>query len=189
VLCRQDRDLHARARRFIVPTFDEFAMFPPADTRTPITVRRESPMLLPVLTAGWEDDGAGSIHCRQRIEGRQLMSLQQVALGTLANAGRALSPAADRKGQVKYDGDILHIIEQYPGCDDAHVLAFLCARVHWFGRGTLIHKVFSPSLSTVRAAGRRLEVAGKIKAKVDHSQHHQLLRFYPNTPVWARRGP
>jgi hypothetical protein len=146
-------------------------------------------MVLPVLTEGSEDDGAGGIHCRQRIEERRLMGFQQVAVGTPANAGRVLSSAPDRKGQVKYDGDILHIIEQYPGCDDAHVLAFLRARVHWFGRGTLIHKVFSPSLSTVHAAVRRLEVAGKIKLKVDHSQHHQLLRFYPNTAVWARKLP
>ena len=146
-------------------------------------------MLLPVVTVRWEDDGAGSIHCRRGIEGRLLMSSQQVRVGALANAGRALSPAPDRKGQVKYDGDILHIIEQYPGCNDAHVLAFLCARVYWFGRGTLIHKIFSPSLSTVHAAGRRLEVAGKIKTKVDHSQQRHLLRFYPNTPIWARHLP
>ncbi|HLH98506.1 MAG TPA: hypothetical protein VKW08_25640 [Xanthobacteraceae bacterium] len=117
------------------------------------------------------------------------MSFQQVAVETLANAGRALSPAPDRICQVKYDGDILHIVEQYPGCDDAHVLAFLCARVTWFGRGTLIHKVFSPSLRTVHAAGRRLEIAGKIKTKVEHSEHRRLLRFYPNTPVWARNPP
>ena len=115
------------------------------------------------------------------------MSLQQVAVGTLANAGRALSPAAHRQDQVKYDGDILHIIKQYPGCDDAHVLAFLYARVHWFGRGTLIHKVFRPSLGTVHAAGRRLEAAGKIKTRGDHAQHHEALRFYPNTPLWARQ--
>jgi hypothetical protein len=161
-------------------------------------------MLLPVVTVRWGDDGAGSIHCRRRIEGRVptqggrsmrgapfrwahelLMSFQQIAVGAPADPGRALSPAPDRKAQVKYDGDILHIIKQYPGCNDARVLAFLRARVHWFGRGTLIHKVFRPSLSTVHAAGRRLEMAGKIKTKVDDSQHHQMLRFYPNTPVWA----
>jgi hypothetical protein len=146
-------------------------------------------MLLPVLTAGWEDDGVGSIRGRQCVEGRLLMSFQQVAVETFANASRVLSPASDRKGHVKDDGDILHIIEQYPGCDDAQVLAFLCARVAWFGRGTLIHKVFGPSLRTVHAAGRRLEVAGKIKTEVEHSQHRQLLRFYPNTRVWARKPP
>ena len=86
---------------------------------------------------------------------------------------------------MKYDRDILHIIEQYPGCDDARVLAFLRARVHWFGRGTLIHSVFRPSLSTVHAAGRRLKAAGKINSKVDHSEHRQLLWFYPNTLIWA----
>jgi hypothetical protein len=127
----------------------------------------------------------GSIRDRRRAEGRLSMSVQDVVVGSLANAGRVLSPAADRKGHVKYDSDVLHIIEQYPGCNDAHVLAFLWERVHWFGRGTLIHKVFRPSLSTVRAAGRRLEVAGKIKTKVDRSQHHPLLWFRPNTPVWA----
>jgi hypothetical protein len=134
-----------------------------------------------VPTQGGRSTRGTSLRLTQEL----LMSFQQVAVGALANAGRALSPAPDRKGQVKYDGDVLHIIEQYPGCNDAHVLAFLRERVHWFGRGTLIHKVFRPSLSTVHAAGRRLEVAGKIKTKVDHSQHHQLLRFHPNTPLWA----
>lgn len=108
------------------------------------------------------------------------------AQGAAADAGRARSPAPDRKGQVKYDGDILHIIEQYPGCDDAHVLAFLCERVHWLGRGTFFHKVFRPSRRTVHAAGRRLEAAGRIMTKVD-AQPQELLRFYPNTPVWARQ--
>ena len=142
-------------------------------------------MLLPVVTVRWEDDGAGSIHCRRGIEGRLLMSSQQVRVGALANAGRALSPAPDRKGQVKYDGDILHIIKQYPGCDDAQVLAFLRTRVHWFGRGTLIHRIFRPSLRTVHAAGRRLETAGKVRIKADPSQRPQSLRFYPNNPFWA----
>jgi hypothetical protein len=122
-----------------------------------------------------------------------LTSFLQVAVGALANADPLLSPAPDRKWQVKYDRDILHIIEQYPGCNDARILAFLRARVHWFGRGTLIHNVFRPSLSTVHAAGRRLKAAGKIKSKADHSAQHRALRFYPNTNVWAdtqlRTGP
>jgi len=113
------------------------------------------------------------------------MSFQQVSVGAPANAGRALSPAPDRKALVKYDGDVLHIIKQYPGCNDASVLAFLRARVPWFGRGTLIHKVCRPSLSTVHAAARRLELAGKIKIKVDRSQQRQMLVFYPNNPFWA----
>src|SRR5579871_3206630 len=110
-------------------------------------------MLPPVSRAGWESDGAGSIHCRQCGERQLPMSSQQVAVETLANADPALSPVPDSRRQTRYDGDILHIVEQYPGCDDARILAFLCARVVWFGRGTLIHKFFSPSLRTVHAAG------------------------------------
>lgn len=118
-----------------------------------------------------------------------LMSFQQIAAGAPADAGRELSAAPDRKAQVKYDDDVLHIIKQYPGCNDAGVLAFLRARVRWFGRGTLIHKLFRPSLGVVHAAGHRLEIAGKIKTKVDHSQQQQqMLRFYPNNPLWADAG-
>ena len=113
-----------------------------------------------------------------------LLSFHQVAVGP-ASSGRALDPAPDRAARAKYDGEVLHIIKQYPGCNDARVLAFLRARVHWFGRGTLIHKVFRPSLGTVHAAGRRLEIAGKIKIKVDQSHHHRMLRFYPNNRIWA----
>jgi hypothetical protein len=114
-----------------------------------------------------------------------LMSFQQVSVGAPANAGRALGAAPDRKPLVKYDGDVLHIIKQYPGCNDASVLAFLRARVHWFGRDTLIHNVCRPSLGTVHAAGRRLEVAGSIKIRVERSQQGDVLRFYPNTPFWT----
>jgi hypothetical protein len=114
-----------------------------------------------------------------------LTSFQEIAVGTPENAGRAFSPAPDRKAQPKYDGDILHIVQQYPGCHDARVLAFLRSRVHWFGRGTLFNKVFRPSLGTVHAAGRRLEIAGMIKTKVDRSEHRQMLRFYPNNRMWA----
>jgi hypothetical protein len=114
-----------------------------------------------------------------------LVSVQEISVGAPSSAGRALSPASDRKVLVKYDGDVLHIIKQYPGCNDASVLAFLRARVHWFGRGTLIHNVCRPSLGTVHAAGRRLELAGKIKIRVDRSQQREMLRFYPNTPFWA----
>jgi hypothetical protein len=111
------------------------------------------------------------------------MSVQQISVGTPGHVVQDLSHAPDRQAPARHDGDILHIIKQYPGCNDAQVLAFLRARVHWFGRGTLIHKVFRPSLRTVRAAGRRLETAGEIK--VDPSQHPRLLRFYPNNPFWA----
>ena len=114
-----------------------------------------------------------------------LTSFEQIAVWPPAKAGRALSRAPDRKPQVKYDGQVLHIVEQYPGCNDACVLAFLRTRVHWFGRDTLVDKIFRPSLATIHAAGRRLEVAGKIKIKVDRSSHRQGLRFYPNNPVWA----
>lgn len=113
-----------------------------------------------------------------------LTSFQQVSVEAPAIFARALSPAPNRKALVKYDGDVVHIIKQYPGCSDTQVLAFLCARVHWFGRGTLIDKVFRPALATVHAAGRRLEAAGEIKTKVDPSQDRQGLRFYPNNPLW-----
>jgi hypothetical protein len=112
-----------------------------------------------------------------------LMSFQQMSVGAPTHLIRDLKRASDRQAPAKHDGDILHIIKQYPGCDDAQILAFLRARVHWFGRGTLIHKVFRPSLRTVHAAGRRLEIAGKIK--VNQSQHPEMLRFYPNNPFWA----
>jgi hypothetical protein len=114
-----------------------------------------------------------------------LTGSQQVSVGAPSHAGRALSRAPDRKARAKYDGDVLHIIKQYPGCNDASVLAFLRARVHWFGRGTLIHNVCRPSLGTVHAAGRRLELAGNIKIRVDRSQQRDMLRFYPNSPFWA----
>ena len=114
-----------------------------------------------------------------------LANFQQIALLAPPTLTRALGPAAGRNTVAKHDGDILHIIKQYPGCSDAQVLAFLRARVHWFGRGTWIGKVFRPSLGTVHAAGRRLDAAGEIKTKVDRSQHHQALRFYPNTPLWS----
>ena len=114
-----------------------------------------------------------------------LMSFLQVAAGASASAERLRITTPDRKGQVKYDRDMLHIIEQYPGCSDARVLLFLRARVHWFGRGTLIHNIFRPSLGAVHAAGRRLEAAGRIKSREDRSEHRQSLRFYPNTRIWA----
>jgi hypothetical protein len=122
-----------------------------------------------------------------------LTSVQRVSVEAPANPGRVISRAPDRQARVKqgratYDGDILHIIKQYPGCDDAYVLAFLRARVRWFGRGTLIDSVFAPSLSTVHAAGRRLEIAGEIKVKMERSQQREALRFYPNNPLWPDTG-
>ncbi|HEY1543854.1 MAG TPA: hypothetical protein VGG01_15695 [Xanthobacteraceae bacterium] len=117
-----------------------------------------------------------------------LTSFQQISVETPANLARVLSPAPDNKAVVKYDGDILHIIKQYPGCSDTQVLAFLRVRVHWFGRGTLINNVFRPSFATVHAAGRRLESAGEIKTKKDPSLHRPGLRFYPNNPLWPDTG-
>ncbi len=114
-----------------------------------------------------------------------MTSFVQIAAWPLAKAGRARSLAPDRKPQVKYDRHVLHIVEQYPGCHDARVLAFLLTRVQWFGRDTLIDRIFRPSLATVRAAGRRLEAAGKIKITADKSSHRDTLRFYPNNAVWA----
>ncbi len=114
-----------------------------------------------------------------------LIGLQQFAVAAPSNSDRALSSASDRTTPVKYDADVLHIIKQYPGCNDASVLAFLRARVDWFGRGTLIHTVCRPSLGTVHKAGRRLERDGKVKIKVDRSQQREVLRFYPNSPFWA----
>ena len=122
-----------------------------------------------------------------------LTSVQQVSVEAPAHPGRAVSRAADRRAGAKlaranYDGDVLHIIKQYPGCDDAYVLAFLRTRVHWFGRGTLIDGVFRPSLGTVHAAGRRLETAAEIKIKAEPSPHREALRFYPNNPLWPDSG-
>src|SRR6185503_14226425 len=130
------------------------------------TIRHESPMLRSAV------DCAMGIHCRRRVvdafRGRSddsmrvaslrrahelLTGFQQISVEAPATAARALSAAPDRKAVVKYEGDVLHIIKQYPGCSDAQVLAFLRARVHWFGRGTLLDKVFRPSLATVHAAG------------------------------------
>jgi len=114
-----------------------------------------------------------------------LTSVQPIVAEAPADAGRALSLVPDRNAQPKYDGDILHIIKQYPGSSDARVLAFLRTRAHWFGRGTLLNKIFRPSLGTIHAAGRRLEAAGMIKTKVDPAEPRRLLRFYPNNRLWA----
>jgi hypothetical protein len=137
------------------------------------------------------------------VEGWLLTSVPRISVEAAADLGRAVSRAPDRQIDVKevgvrqvgvkqvggkYDGDIAHIIKQYPGCDDAYVLAFLRTRVHWFGRGTLIDGVLRPSLRTVHAAGRRLEIAGEIKIKAEPSQHRAALRFYPNNPLWPDTG-
>jgi hypothetical protein len=146
------------------------------------------------------------------VEGWLLTSVPHISVEAPADLGRAISRAPDRQvggkqvgvtqvgvtqvgKQVgvkqaggKYDGDIAHIIKQYPGCDDAYVLAFLRTRVHWFGRGTLIDGVLRPSLRTVHAAGRRLEIAGEIKIKAEPSQQREVLRFYPNNPLWPDTG-
>ena len=116
------------------------------------------------------------------------MRFRQTSVGAPAEYGRVLSLVPNRKAQARYDGDVLHIIKQYPGSGDARVLAFLRTRVHWFGRGTLLNKLFRPSLRTVHAAGRRLEIAGEIKTEVDRSQHRTILRFYPNNRLWADIG-
>jgi hypothetical protein len=113
-----------------------------------------------------------------------LAGFQQRPVEGAVRLVRALSAAPDRTALTKYDGDILHIIKQYPGCSDVQVLAFLCARVHWIGRGTFINRIFQPSLDAVHAAGRRLEIAGEIKIRVDRSQHRDALRHYPNNPLW-----
>lgn len=89
-----------------------------------------------------------------------------------------------RKSLAQYDGAVLHIIQQYPGCDDARILAFLRTRVDWFGRGTMIDKLFRPSLRTVRAAVHRLEAAGEIKTSVQQSHPGHVLQFFPNVPIW-----
>jgi len=89
-----------------------------------------------------------------------------------------------RKSLAQYDGAVLHIIQQYPGCDDARILAFLRTRVDWFGRGTMIDKLFRPSLRTVHAAVHRLEIAGEIKTNAQQSHRGNMLRFFPNVPIW-----
>lgn len=94
-------------------------------------------------------------------------------------------PALERrKSLAKHDGAVLHIIQQYPGCDDARILAFLRTRVHWFGRGTVADKLFRPSLRTVHAAVHRLEIAGEIKTNAQQSHRGNMLRFFPNVPIW-----
>ena len=125
------------------------------EVSTTVDASRDAPRR--AVAAVW----GAALKCGQEL----LLTLQQISRGTPAIAGRARSPV--RTTQVKYDGDVLHIIKQYPGCDDERVLEFLRARVLWFGRGTLIDKVFRPSLGTVHAAGRRLEKTGQIKSKVD----------------------
>lgn len=124
---------------------------------------------------------------------QELLTSVQHSAVEAPNPGGVVSRASDRQAGVKqararYDGDILHIVKQYPGCDDAYVLAFLRTRVRWFGRGTLIDGVFAPSLSTVHAAGRRLESAGEIKIKAEPSEDREALRFYPNNPLWPHAG-
>jgi hypothetical protein len=94
-----------------------------------------------------------------------------------------------RTAQAKYDEDILHIIKQYPGSDDERVLRVLRARVPWLGQGTLLDKIFRPSLRTIHAVGRRLERTGKIKTRRDQSEERQALCFYPNNPPWANLIP
>jgi hypothetical protein len=114
-----------------------------------------------------------------------LSSFQQFLVDPPADVGRARSAKPERGSSlVKYDCDVLHIIQQYPGCNQAHILAFLRARVHWFGRGTMIDKLLRPSLGAVQAAVRRLEIAGKIKSYVQPLHNGPLLRFYPNNPIW-----
>ena len=142
------------------------------------TVDVPSGMLRRTAAAAW----GATLTCGQEL----LLSLQQISPSAPAIAGRALSPVPT--AEVKYDGDVLHIIKQYPGCDDERVLRILRTRVPWFGRGTLIGKIFRPSLGTVHAAGRRLEGTGEIKTRVDRSAGRQELRFYPNNPVWADLG-
>jgi hypothetical protein len=118
-----------------------------------------------------------------------LTSVQHGSVEAPAHLAGLIGRVTDRQAGVKqarakHDGDILHIIKQYPGCDDACVLAFLRTRVHWFGRGTLIDGVFAPSLGTVHAAGRRLESAGEIKVRAEGAEPREALRFYPNNPLW-----
>jgi hypothetical protein len=95
-----------------------------------------------------------------------------------------MSASEPRKNLARHDGAVLHIIQQYPGCNDARILAFLRTRVHWFGRGTMVDKLFQPSLRTVKRAVHRLEVAGEIKTNVQQSHEGQMLRFFPNVPIW-----
>jgi len=121
-----------------------------------------------------------------------LTSLQQIPVEPPAGLRRA-GPAAPAKSLAKHDGAVLHIIQQYPGCDDARVLAFLRTRVHWFGRGTMVDKLFRPSLRTIQAAVHRLEAAGEIKTNAQQSHRGRMLRFFPNVPIWPgqpeRREP
>jgi hypothetical protein len=114
-----------------------------------------------------------------------LTSFQKILVEPPADLRRARTAAPEsRKGLAKHDAAVLHIIRQYPGCNDARILAFLRTRVDWFGRGTMVDKLFRPSLRTVQAAVHRLEVAGEIKTDVQQSHRGHMLRFFPNVPIW-----
>ncbi len=114
-----------------------------------------------------------------------LTSFQQILAEPPAAVHRAriLAPPP-RQSLAKRDGAVLHIIQQYPGCDDARILAFLRTRVHWFGRGTMVDKLFRPSLRTVQAAVHRLKAAGEIKTNMRHAQQGRVLHHFPNVPIW-----
>ena len=134
--------------------------------------------------------GARSIRTASTLARGLLISFQQVLFQQVlaappADLPRARMPAPEpRKSLARCDGAVLHIIQQYPGCSDARILAFLRTRIHWFGRGTMVGKLFRPSLRTIHAAVRRLEVAGEIKTNVQESHRGHTLRFFPNVPIW-----
>jgi hypothetical protein len=130
-------------------------------------------------------NGARSIRTASRLARELLISFQQVLAAPPANLPSARIPAPEpRKSLAKCDGAVLHIIQQYPGCNDARILAFLRTRIHWLGRGTMVGKLFRPSLRTIHAAVHRLEVAGEIKTNVQESHRGHTLLFFPNVPIW-----
>ena len=118
-----------------------------------------------------------------------LTAVPQSSAEPPADLDRSRMPAAGtRKSAARHDGAVLHIIQQYPGCNDARILAFLRTRVHWFGRGTMVDRLFRPSLRTIRGAVHRLELAGDIKTNVQQSPEGRLVQFFPNVPIWPGSG-
>jgi len=114
-----------------------------------------------------------------------LTGFQQILAEPAADPRAAPTSVSEpRKSPARCDRAVLHIIQQYPGCNDARILAFLRTRVDWFGRGTMIDRLFRPSRRTVQRAAHRLEVAGEIKTDVQQSHDGQMLRFFPNVPIW-----
>lgn len=88
----------------------------------------------------------------------------------------------------RHDAIISHIINQYPGCNDIHLLAMLRSRVQWLGKGARWGVLFAPSLATVERSIRRLSIAGKVVERQESMTRYRkgpsIRRFYPNNELW-----